>query len=122
MEQPLVAIHASVASDRQPDGLRTELSTIFKVVDKIRCIIAEETVTSVYLPLLGAGKGGVTAEIALHTVLAALLDSRCKSGGHHFREIHLVVYAPEGRPPELAPTRVANLFEHILGLYQTASQ
>jgi hypothetical protein len=62
-------IFAAVASDRPPDGLRTDLSTIFKVVEKIRCILAEERVPSVYMPLLGAGKGGVPVEVAFHTLI-----------------------------------------------------
>ena len=115
-------VFAAVASDRPPDGLRTDLSTVFKVIEKIRCIVAEERVGAVYVPLLGAGKGGVAAEIAFHTLLGALLEARCKGGGHHLREVHVVVYATEGHPPQLAPERAEYHTDQLVTLYQSASQ
>jgi hypothetical protein len=94
LDQPLGSkfrlIFAAVATDRAPDGLRTDLSTIFQVIERIRCIIAEERIASVYLPLLGAGKGGVAPEIAFLILVTALLEARCKGGGHHLREVHIM--------------------------------
>jgi len=115
-------IFAAVASDRPPDGLRTDLSTIFRVVERIRCIVAEERIPSVYMPLLGSGKGGVAAEIAFHTLLGALLDARCKSGGHHLKEVHVVVHSPEGRPAQIPSGRAQCLVNELVTLYQAASQ
>lgn len=115
-------VFAAVATDRVPDGLRTDLSTIFMLIERIRCIVAEERIASVYLPLLGAGKGGVAPEIAFLTLVTALLEARCKSGGHHLREIHIVVYAPDGRPPQIARARAEYHVEQLVTLYQTASQ
>ena len=126
LREPLGArfhlIFAAVASDRPPEGLRTDLSTIFKVVEQIRCLMGEERIASVYIPLLGAGKGGVAADIAFHTMVSAVLDARCKGGGHLLGDVHVVVYAPEGRPPQLAPTQAGHHLQHLLELYQTDSR
>jgi hypothetical protein len=116
-------IFAAVASDRPPDGLQTDLSTIYRVVERIRCIVAAERgVSSLYMPLIGAGKGGVAPEIAFHALLGALLEARCRSGGHHLKEVHLVVYAPDGRQPQLAPDRAKYHVNELVTLYQVASR
>jgi Predicted nucleotide-binding protein containing TIR-like domain len=113
-------IFAAVASDRLPDGLRTDLSTIFKVIERVRCILAEERVPSVYMPLLGAGKGGVPAEVAFHTLIAALLETRCRGGGHHLTEVHVVVHAPEGHSPQISIDRTRDHVSQLLTLYYSA--
>jgi hypothetical protein len=113
-------IFAAVASDRPPDGLQTDLSTIFKVIERVRCILAEERVSSVYMPLLGAGKGGVPAEVAFHTLIAALLETRCRGGGHHLNEVHVVVHAPEGRSPQIPIDRTRDHVSQLLTLYHSA--
>jgi hypothetical protein len=115
-------IFAAVASDRPPDGLRTDLATIFRVIERIRCILADERIPIVYVPLLGAGKGGVPAEIAFHTLISALLETRCRGGGHHIREVHVVVHAREGRPPQIAVARAEAHLKQLISLYQSASQ
>jgi hypothetical protein len=115
-------IFAAVASDRPPDGLRTDLSTIFKVIERIRCILADERVPTAYMPLLGAGKGGVPAEVAFHTLIGALLEARCRGGGHHLTEVHVVVHAPEGRPPQIPVARTEDHVRQLIALYQSASQ
>ncbi|HEX5483746.1 MAG TPA: TIR domain-containing protein [Terriglobia bacterium] len=125
LDHPLGAslrlIFAAVATDRPPDGLRTDLSTIFKVIERIRCIVAEERIATVYLPLLGAGKGGVAADVAFHTLVHALFEARCQGGGHHLRDVHIIVYASDDRPPQLDDSRAEFHLEQLLTLYRGAS-
>lgn len=121
LARPFGLILAAVATDRPPDGLRTDLSTIYQVIERVRCIVAEERISDVYIPLLGAGKGGVAPEIALITLISALLEARCRTGGHHLGEVHIVVYAPAASAPQIDPDRARDHLRRLVTLYQSAS-
>ena len=57
LEQPLGTpqrmIFAAVATDRPRQGLRTDLGTIFRAIEEIRCVVADNRLSIVYIPLLG---------------------------------------------------------------------
>jgi len=38
------------------------------------------------------------------------------------KEVHIVVYTPDGRPPQLDPERVESEMEHLVTLYRGASR
>ena len=103
--RPVRVIFAAVATDRVPHGLRTDLATVFKVVEEVKCIIADQRLSCAYIPLLGAGKGGVPSEIAFFTLVSALLEARCKDGGHHLKSAKLVIFKRAGREPAVSSRR-----------------
>jgi hypothetical protein len=114
------AIFAAIATDRQPHGLRAELGTIFKAVEEIKCILAQQRLTEVFLPLLGAGKGGVPPAIALMSLVTALVDARCREGGHHLRTVHVVIYQAPGGSPQV-PHRIAKaVLQQVVTLFGEA--
>jgi hypothetical protein len=120
--QPVRMIFAAVASDRPPHGLKTDLSTIFKAVEEAKCKLASERLTVIFVPLLGAGKGGVPAEIAFMTLVSALLEARCRDGGHHLKEMHVVVFEDEGKAPQIPRRKVKGALRQLVSLYQQMSQ
>jgi hypothetical protein len=120
--RPVRIILAAVASDRDPYGLRTDLSTVFKVMEEVKCIIANQRLSGAYIPLLGAGKGGVPAEIAFFTLVSALLEARCKDGGHHLRTAHLVIFKRPDREPEVSSRRAKRVLRQLVSLYQEMSR
>lgn len=110
-------IFASVASDRAPHGLRTDLATIFKVVEEVKCVIANERLSIAYIPLLGAGKGGVPPEIAFSILINALLEARCKDGGHHLKAANIVVFRPEKGDPSISARKAKRALRQLVNLY-----
>ena len=59
---PHRVILGAVATDREDTGLRTEMASIFQVMHGVHQIVAKErNISTIYIPLLGAGKGGVPA-------------------------------------------------------------
>jgi len=125
LEQPLGhavrIIFAAIASDREPRGMRADLSTIFKAVEEIKCKVANERLATVFVPLLGSGKGGVPGEVAFLTLISALLEARCREGGHHLKEMHVVVFQGSGKNPQLLPTRARRGLRQLVTLYQEMS-
>jgi hypothetical protein len=120
--RPVLIIFAAVARDRQPHGLSTNLGTIFKAVEEIKCIVAEERLSSVYLPVLGSGKGGVPPRIAFQTLVSALLEARCREGGHHLREAHIVVFETSGKDPQVSRKSARRDLRQLVSLYQEMSR
>jgi len=126
LEQPLGTpqrmIFAAVATDRPRQGLRTDLGTIFKVIEEIRCVVADNRLSIIYIPLLGSGKGGVPPEVGFLTLASAILETRSREGGHHLQEVHVVVYQPEGGSPLVTPKRAKRALRQLVTLYKEASK
>ncbi|MGA9391982.1 MAG: hypothetical protein WBV69_16240 [Candidatus Sulfotelmatobacter sp.] len=120
--QPVRMIFAAVASEQPPHGLRTDLSTIFKAVEEVKCNLASERLTAIFVPVLGAGKGGVPAEIAFMTLVSALLEARCRDGGHHLREMHIVIFQGEGKAPQIPHRKAKRALRQLVSLYQQMSE
>ncbi len=114
---PVRSIFAAIATNRQPQGLQAEPGTLFKAVSEIRCILAQQRLTEVFLPLLGAGKGGLPPSVALMSLLTALLDARSREGGHHLGTVHVVIYQAADGAPQV-PHRVAkNVLGQVVSLF-----
>jgi hypothetical protein len=126
LEQPLATpyriILASVATDRDDEGLRTELESIFKVMAEVRRIVAEHRLSAVYIPLIGAGKGGVPAQVAFLALAIAVLENRCREGGHLMKDIHAVIYRPDGKDPQLSTAKAKAVVRQVVTLYKEVSR
>ena len=120
--QSVRIIFAAIASDRTPHGLSVDLSTVFKTVEDVKCRLASQRLSTVFMPLLGAGKGGVPAEIAFLTLISALLEARCRDGGHNLKEMHVVVFQSEQREPDVSPRRARRALRQLVSLYQEMSK
>jgi Thoeris protein ThsA, Macro domain len=112
-------ILGAVATDRPDTGLHTEMVSIFQVMAEVHRIVASERAISViYIPLLGAGKGGVPAQLALRALTIAALEARCAAGGHAIKEIHLVVYKRDGGEPQISARLARRTVKELVTLYQ----
>jgi len=120
---PYRLIFAAVATDRAEIGLRTEMASIFEVLRRVHGIVANQrAITTIYLPLLGAGKGGVPAQLAFRALTIAALEARCAAGGHAIREIHIVVYKPETGEPKVSLKSSKKAVRELVTLYQESAR
>jgi hypothetical protein len=120
---PHRVILAAVATDREDTGLRTEMASIFHVMRGVHRIVSKErTISTIYIPLLGAGKGGVPAQLAFRALMIAVLEARCAQGGHAMKQIHLVVYQPKGKGPQVSVRRLKRAVRELVSLYQEVSR
>lgn len=97
-EQPVLFI--SVTTKRAGEGLRAELSNIFRAVKKIQEVAADHRVESVCIPIIGTGHGGLRKEVGLFSLVLAICDGVSKPSGHHIKNYHIVVYRnnPKEKP------------------------
>jgi hypothetical protein len=116
-------IFAAVATDREDTGLRTEIASVFQVMREIHRIIADERkISTIFIPLLGAGKGGVPAQLALRALMIAALEARCAQGGHAMKHVHVVVYKPKEGEPQVSVKRSRKAVRELVSLYREVSR
>jgi hypothetical protein len=110
---------AAVATDRENTGIRAEVTSIFQVMKGVHQIIASErTISRVFIPLLGAGKGGVPAQLAFRALMIAALEARCAQGGHAMKEVHIVVFENAEKVPQVSEKLAKRAVRELVGLYQ----
>lgn len=102
---------ASVATKRAGTGLRSDIGDIFKCVECSFEIMSDESLDTVFMPLLGAGKGHIFAEAAFLALLlsVSLVLRRRGKGPNH---LHLVIFQPAQKPADMsrrAARRMLNL-------------
>lgn len=99
----------SVTTQRADAGLRAAPADIFSAVLSIQRLMANHRLTRVYLPLMGAGHGGLRGEASLLCMLLAF------AGGEGVRrpsEINIVVFrANEQASPEIPAGTLRSVLE-----------
>ncbi len=120
---PHLIILSAVATDRENAGIRAEVASIFQVMKGVHQIIARErTISTIYIPLLGAGKGGVPAQLAFRALLIAALEARCAQGGHAMKEVHFVVFQGAGKDPQVSEKLAKRAVRELVCLYQAVAR
>lgn len=89
-EQPVLLL--SVTTKRSGEGLRAEMSHIFKAIKKMQQIAADNRISSVCIPVMGTGHGGLKNEVGLFALVLAICDVVSKPSGHHVKDYNIVVY------------------------------
>jgi len=127
LEHPFGTPHriilSAVATDREDTGIRAEVASIFQVMKGVHRIIARErTISVIYLPLLGAGKGGVPPQLAFRALMIAALEARCAQGGHAMKEVHFVVFQSAGKDPQVSEKLAKKAVRELVSLYQEVAR
>lgn len=110
-------VFAAATSERE--GARADLAALFKVLDEVRCIVANNRVPRVYLPLLGAGRGGLVPELSYLLILAGLLQAKASAEGGSIGDIGIIIYQPDGQSPEVTRRVAKEGLRRLLTLYRS---
>lgn len=115
-DQPVLLL--SVTTKRAGEGLKAEMSYIFKCVQKIQQVMADKRLSSVLLPVMGSGHGGLRTEVALFGLLLAICDRVMKSDRHDVSIFDVVVFQPsEKDQPSIAKPAVKRLLRISAGMF-----
>ena len=108
----------SVTTKRAGQGLKAEMSYIFKGVEKVQQIMSDKRLGSVLLPVIGSGHGGLKTEVALFGLLLAICDRVKKSAGHHISKIDVVVFqASDGDQPSITKPAAKRMLRISAGMF-----
>lgn len=115
-KQPVLFL--SVTTKRMGEGLQAEMSYIFKAVDEIKRIVADERINSVFVPVMGSGHGGLRKEVALFGMLLAVCDAATKPHGHHINEFNIIVFQSNDKEkPSISKTVSKRLLRIATEMY-----
>ncbi len=80
--------------------------------------VAEKELNTIFVPVIGSGKGGVPRRIALLSLLNAVCENVCRSSGHHLKEVNIIVFKKDDETePELSRAQVRHLLQLVLKLW-----
>ena len=103
---------AAVASKRAGIGFQSNPAYIFRCVEQMATIATDKRIASVFMPLVGAGKGGLTAGASLMTILLSLSTMQRRLGGFD-SAINIVIFQADPRSEPSIDKRSARA---LLGL------
>lgn len=122
LDQPLSSkekiLFLSVTTKRAGEGLRAEMSYIFKAINKVQTVVADKRLSSVYIPLIGSGHGGLKKEIALFGMLLAVCDALSRPSGHNIKSFNIVVFqSSEKDKPSVSLETAKHLLKTTTGMF-----
>jgi hypothetical protein len=113
---------ASVATKRADTGFQADPAAVFRCLDSMARKATDERISSVYMPLLGAGKGGLTPEASLITMLLAISTLQRRLGGFD-TAINIVIFrAGPGAEADVKPTQARRLLSLAVSMHASARE
>ncbi len=111
-------IVAAVSTKRRTEGVNAEIYYVHRAMREIFRTVAEKELNTIFVPVIGSGKGGVPRRIALLSLLNAVCENVCRSSGHHLKEVHIIVFKKDDETePELSRAQVRHLLQLVLKLW-----
>jgi hypothetical protein len=108
----------SVTTMRAGEGLRAEMSYIFRAVKETLSIAADQRLSSVYIPLIGSGHGGLKKEVSLLAMLLAVCEVLYRPYGHNVEEFNIIIFqASEKDKPSISSEGVKHLLKTTTGMF-----
>ncbi|GIM98200.1 TIR domain-containing protein [Paractinoplanes toevensis] len=90
-------ILVSATTERIGTGLRAEPHFLYAALQGIIETMNANRRTELFMPVLGAGHGGMPVSVALLFNLMALRSILNEDTGRHVRKVHLIVFRRDGR-------------------------
>ena len=88
-------ILVSVTTKRKNEGIKSDPGYIAKGVLEVFKFSADKKLEKFYMPVLGAGHGGVDFNVALYSLLLEVIYNLKYKKFHHVKEINIIIYDPE---------------------------
>jgi hypothetical protein len=122
LDQPLSSkqkiLFLSVTTKRAKEGLRAEISYVFKAINKIQGVVADKRLSTVYIPLIGSGHGGLKKEAALFGMLLAVCEMLARPSSHGIKSFNIIVFqASEKDKPNILPENAKRLLKTATGMF-----
>lgn len=99
---PTRLLIVAVTQKRSGESIKAAIPFIFAAVDEIRKLVIKHRISRIYIPILGAGHGGLGKEAAFFVLLLALLEVLLGSSGatSFLESVNVIVY--RGKKPDKA--------------------
>jgi hypothetical protein len=110
LDRPLQAnrriIVTSVTTKRPGEGLKAEAGFVFTAMKSTHQVMVDNRLRDLHLPLLGAGHGGLSKEVALLLLMFAVSDILHGPSSHHLDSINVVIFQENEKASPEIPRKV----------------
>lgn len=104
-------ILVSATTERTGIGLRAEPHFLYAALEGITEVMNERRLSSLTIPVLGSGHGGMPLPIAILFNILAIRSITTEALGAHLRNVRIVVF--EGDTDYLAGTTMQDIISHV---------
>jgi O-acetyl-ADP-ribose deacetylase (regulator of RNase III) len=104
-------ILVSATTERTGIGLRAEPHFLYAAVEGIVVALNEHRMSSLTMPVLGSGHGGMPFPVAVLFNLLAIRSIIIEDLGRHMKEVRIVAF--ESHAAELASTTMRDIISHV---------
>ncbi len=94
-------IICAITTVDQERGIQADTLSLISSVKQIFQKASQNRISSLTMPVIGTGHGGIDFKTALSMLLVQCMNSMQHEGAHHVRDVKVVVYDPEGKKKEL---------------------
>jgi len=110
-------ILTSAITRRADEGLRADMTYICNSVRSVFQLLQRTQIHRIFLPILGAGHGGITQNLALFILLSTIIEFLRRKPGHHIHEVNIIVFqANKKSPPEISEKDVQQILDIVLSI------
>ena len=109
----------AVTTQRADVGLQGDAAYIFQAAASLERLMANNRLTSLTIPILGSGHGGVDAEVSLLCMLIAFSQMHRRQSGHNLKELNIIVFRrSDDDVPTIHPELITPSLDFISRFYQ----
>ncbi|MDD2927683.1 MAG: DUF6430 domain-containing protein [Candidatus Omnitrophica bacterium] len=88
-------ILVSITKKRKMEGIKSDPTYIANGILEVFKFSSDKKIAKLYMPVLGAGHGGVDFNVALHTLLLEIAYNLTRKNFHHVKELNIIIYDPD---------------------------
>lgn len=90
-------ILVSITTKRKREGIKSDPSYIAKGILEVLKLSADQKLTKLFMPVLGAGHGGVDFNVALHALLFEIMYNFKYKRFHNIKELNIIIFDPKNK-------------------------
>lgn len=106
---PFMIMVTAVTSIDPELGISADTLSLLSAVKQVFKLASQKRISSLTMPVMGTGHGGLDFKAALSLILVQCANSMQSEGWHHVREVKIVVFDPENRKKEIVKKLVGSV-------------
>jgi hypothetical protein len=110
----------AVTTKRAGEGLRATVRSLYDSLFAIHRVMVDHRLTTLYLPTLGSGHGGLTGEFSLFCMLVSLAQLHRQPSGPSLKTVNIVVYQRnESSRPAVSGASIRRALSMVQDLFRS---
>jgi uncharacterized membrane protein YwzB len=96
------------------DVIKAYSQNISMAMRGVRVLMDKKRLSKLYLPLIGSGHGGLSAEVSLLNIMLSVLEIIVKDHGQRLDDVNIIVFQKEGSEPIVTRKRARKIISFAI--------